>query len=41
MNRAPAARGEHENRIGAADLDWPDWCGAYMAAERAGTELSR
>ena len=34
-----AARGEHENRIGAADPDWRDWYAAYMAAEQAGTEL--
>jgi hypothetical protein len=41
MHRAPAAHGEHENRIGAADPGWPDWCGAYLAAEQAGTELPR
>jgi hypothetical protein len=28
MHRAPAAHGEHENRIGAADPDWTDWCAA-------------
>jgi catechol 2,3-dioxygenase-like lactoylglutathione lyase family enzyme len=39
MRRAAAAHGEHEQRIGAADPDWPDWYAAYMAAERAGEEL--
>jgi len=38
---ASAARGEHENRIGAADRDWRDWYAAYMVAEQAGTELPR
>jgi catechol 2,3-dioxygenase-like lactoylglutathione lyase family enzyme len=37
----PAAHGEHEKRIGAADPDWPDWYAAYMVAEQAGTELPR
>jgi len=39
MRRASAAHGEHEKRIGKADANWPDWYAAYMAAERAGTEL--
>ena len=39
MRRASAAHGEHEQRIGAADPDWPDWYAAYMVAEQAGTEL--
>ena len=41
MRRASAARGEHENRLGAADRDWRDWYAAYMVAEQAGTELPR
>jgi hypothetical protein len=41
MHRAPAAHGERENRIGAADPDWPGWRAAYMVAEQAGTELAR
>ena len=41
MRRAPAAGGAHENRIGAADPDWPGWYGAYLAADQAGTELPR
>ncbi|HEY6903787.1 MAG TPA: VOC family protein [Candidatus Acidoferrales bacterium] len=39
MRRASAAHGEHENRIGAADANWPDWYAAYMVAEQTGTEL--
>jgi hypothetical protein len=31
-----AARGEHENRIGQADPNWPDWYAGYMVAEQAG-----
>jgi catechol 2,3-dioxygenase-like lactoylglutathione lyase family enzyme len=39
MRRAAAAHGEHEKRNGQHDANWPDWYAAYMAAERAGTEL--
>jgi predicted enzyme related to lactoylglutathione lyase len=39
LRRAEAAHGEHEQRTGAADPDWPAWYAAYMVAERAGTEL--
>jgi|ERR1700723_190257 len=39
MRRAEAAHGEHEQRIGAADANWPDWYAKYMVAEQAGTEL--
>ena len=39
MRRASVAHGEHEQRIGAADPDWPDWYASYMVAEQAGTEL--
>jgi hypothetical protein len=39
LRRAAAAHGEHEQRIGAADPDWPDWYAAYMVAEQAGTAL--
>jgi catechol 2,3-dioxygenase-like lactoylglutathione lyase family enzyme len=41
MRRASVAHGEHEQRIGAADPDWPDWYAAYMVAEQAGSELPR
>jgi catechol 2,3-dioxygenase-like lactoylglutathione lyase family enzyme len=39
MRRASEAHGAHEQRIGAADPDWPDWYAAYMVAEQAGSEL--
>ena len=39
MRRAAAAHGEHEQRIGAADENWPDWYASYMVAEQAGTPL--
>jgi len=39
MQRAEAAHGEHEKRIGKADLAWPDWYAKYMVAEKAGEEL--
>ena len=39
MRRASIAHGEHEKRIGQADVNWPDWYARYMVAEQAGTEL--
>jgi catechol 2,3-dioxygenase-like lactoylglutathione lyase family enzyme len=39
MRRASVAHGEYEKRIGAADLNWPDWYAKYMVAEQAGKEL--
>ena len=39
LRRAEAAHGEHEERIGAADSNWPDWYAVYMVRERAGEEL--
>jgi len=39
LRRAAAAHGEHEERIGKADADWPDWYADYMVREQAGTEL--
>jgi catechol 2,3-dioxygenase-like lactoylglutathione lyase family enzyme len=39
MERASAAHGEHEKRIGQADPDWPDWYAEYMVSEQAGEEL--
>jgi len=41
MRRAAAAHGEHEKRNGQRDANWPDWYAAYMAADRAGTELPK
>jgi catechol 2,3-dioxygenase-like lactoylglutathione lyase family enzyme len=39
MRRASAAHGKHEERIGKADPDWPDWYAEYMVAEQAGSQL--
>jgi catechol 2,3-dioxygenase-like lactoylglutathione lyase family enzyme len=39
MQRAEAAHGKHEARIGHPDPDWPDWYAEYMVRERAGEEL--
>lgn len=39
MRRASVAHGQHEQRIGRADPDWPDWYARYLVAEQAGTEL--
>ena len=39
LRRAEAAHGEHEERIGAADPDWPEWYAEYMVREQAGEEL--
>jgi predicted enzyme related to lactoylglutathione lyase len=37
--RAATAHGEHEQRVGARDEEWPAWYAAYMVAEQAGTAL--
>ena len=39
LRRAASAHGKHEQRIGAADPNWPDWYATYIGAEQAGTEL--
>lgn len=39
LRRAAAAHGQHEERTGKSDPDWPDWYARYMVAERAGEEL--
>ena len=39
MRRASRAHGKHEERIGKADPDWPDWYAEYMVREQAGQEL--
>jgi catechol 2,3-dioxygenase-like lactoylglutathione lyase family enzyme len=38
LRRAEAAHGEHEQRTGVRDDNWPDWYAAYMAAEQSGEE---
>jgi catechol 2,3-dioxygenase-like lactoylglutathione lyase family enzyme len=39
MRRASVAHGEHENRIGEADANRPDWYAMYMVAEETGKPL--
>jgi catechol 2,3-dioxygenase-like lactoylglutathione lyase family enzyme len=39
LHRAAAAHGQHEERIGHADTNWPDWYAEYMLREQAGDEL--
>ncbi|HET6871292.1 MAG TPA: VOC family protein [Solirubrobacteraceae bacterium] len=39
LQRAAAAHGEHEARIGHEDADWPDWYAEYMVREQAGEGL--
>jgi hypothetical protein len=39
LKRAEAAHGEHEQRTGERDENWPDWYAAYMVAEQSGGEL--
>jgi catechol 2,3-dioxygenase-like lactoylglutathione lyase family enzyme len=39
LRRAAIAHGEHENRIGHPDPDWPTWYAEYMVAEQTGAGL--
>jgi predicted enzyme related to lactoylglutathione lyase len=39
LARAAAAHGEHEQRTGEADPDWPSWYADYMVKEQAGEQL--
>jgi len=41
LRRAAAAHGRHEQEIGHADPDWPDWYAQYMAQERGQPARSR
>ena len=36
LRRAAAAHGLHEQAIGHADPDWPDWYAPYTEQEQAG-----
>jgi catechol 2,3-dioxygenase-like lactoylglutathione lyase family enzyme len=38
LRRAAAAHGEHEERTGEADPNWPDWYAEYMVSEQSGAE---
>ena len=39
LRRAATAHGEHEKRIGKADVNWPEWYARYMVAEQSGEKL--
>ena len=39
MIRAATAHGEHEQRTGERDENWPAWYAEYMVADQAGTQL--
>jgi len=41
LRRAAAAHGQHEERIGHADMNWPDWYAEYMVREQSGAELPK
>jgi catechol 2,3-dioxygenase-like lactoylglutathione lyase family enzyme len=41
LRRAEAAHGKHEQRIGEADSNWPDWYALYMVRESNGEELPK
>ncbi|WCN79383.1 VOC family protein [Micromonospora sp. LH3U1] len=36
LRRAAAAHGEHEERTGERDDNWPDWYATYMVSEQSG-----
>jgi hypothetical protein len=36
LRSAEAAHGRHEQEIGHADPDWPDWYAQYMVDRREG-----
>ncbi|MGI5520109.1 VOC family protein [Micromonospora sp. CA-259024] len=38
LRRAAAAHGEHEERTGERDENWPDWYAAYMVSEQSGAK---
>ncbi|WP_208247482.1 VOC family protein (plasmid) [Rhizobium sp. T1470] len=39
LRRAEAAHGDHEQRLGARDADWPSWYAEYTVNEQAGKPL--
>jgi catechol 2,3-dioxygenase-like lactoylglutathione lyase family enzyme len=41
LERAAKAHGEHEERTGAKDPDWPAWYAAFLVAEQSGAEPPR
>jgi catechol 2,3-dioxygenase-like lactoylglutathione lyase family enzyme len=39
LRRAAAAHGEHEERVGQQDADWPSWYAEHIVREQAGQQL--
>ncbi|HWN31710.1 MAG TPA: hypothetical protein VNP03_03160 [Pseudonocardia sp.] len=39
LRRAAAAHGEHEERTGEPDPNWPDWYAEYLVRAEAGEQL--
>ena len=39
LRRAESAHAAHEQRIGGADPDWPDWYAEYMVSEQSGQKV--
>jgi len=39
LRRASVSHGQHEERTGQLDKNWPDWYASFMTAEQEGTEL--
>jgi catechol 2,3-dioxygenase-like lactoylglutathione lyase family enzyme len=39
LRRAATAHGQHEQRTGQADVNWPDWYAQYITSEQAGKLL--
>ena len=37
LRRAAEAHGKHEQEIGHADPNWPDWYAEFMVEEQSGT----
>ncbi|MEV4823355.1 hypothetical protein [Micromonospora sp. NPDC049274] len=36
LRRAAAAHGQHEERTGERDDNWPDWYATYLVSEQSG-----
>ncbi|HET8623265.1 MAG TPA: hypothetical protein VFM14_06860, partial [Gemmatimonadales bacterium] len=39
LRRASAAHGQHEERTGQRDENWPEWYAEYMVREQSGEAL--
>lgn len=38
-DRVAVAHGEHEERLGQRDKNWPDWYAEYIVSEQTGEVL--